>query len=261
MKAKKREILLLLPSLAGFCFFYMAPFFRSLYYAFLDNAFSEKFALFGNFKSLFASEYFRLAIKNTFIFTIISVPLIMLASVTAAFLIAECALKIPFVRKAFFLPVLLPSATVVAMMQAFFLEVPPFPSLLLVYLWKYMGLIVMLTLTSFTSLNGEMLEAARIDGAGKLRTVISVCLPNMTPTLLFSLILSFVNSLKIYRESFLLYGNYPDESIYMLQNYLNNHFDKLNYQNISAAAILIFAAVYIIVVILLAIEKKAGEHL
>lgn len=42
---------------------------------------------------------------------------------------------------------------------------------------------------------------------------------------------------KLYRESFLLYGTYPDESVYMLQNYLNNHFDKLNYQYISAASV------------------------
>ena len=77
----------------------------------------------------------------------------------------------------------------------------------------------------------------------------------------FTLILTVVNSLKIFRESYLLYGYYPDEGVYMLQNYLNNHFAKLNYQNIGAAAVLFAVVVYSIVAILFALEKKWSDSI
>ena len=79
--------------------------------------------------------------------------------------------------------------------------------------------------------------------------------------LFFALILTIVNSLKIFRESYLLYGYYPDESVYMLQNYLNNHFAKLNYQNIGTAAVLFAVVVYSIVAVLFALEKKWSDSI
>ena len=81
-------------------------------------------------------------------------------------------------------------------------------------------------------------------------------LPNIVPALLFSLILSVANSFRIYRESYLLYGQYPDDSVYMLQNFLNNQFMRLNYQTISAAAIIFGGILYVLIAIILILEKK-----
>ena len=86
-----------------------------------------------------------------------------------------------------------------------------------------------------------------------------IIVPNIAPTLFFTFILSIVNSFKIFRESYLLYGGYPDESVYMLQNYLNNHFMKLNYQNISTAAIFFAVVVYTVVAVVFAFEKKWSD--
>lgn len=258
---KRTDILFLLPSLAGFMTFFVFPFLYSFVYAFTDNAFNMKFVGFDNFKSLFENEYFRLAMANTARFTVCAVPLCMVASVIVAMLIARYAARIPFVKSAFFLPVILPSATIVVLWQTYISDfVPPFTSLLLIYLWKYSGLNVILILTALTGLNKEMLEAAKLDGAGSLRRTWNIILPNISPTLFFTFILSVVNSLKIFRESFLLYSNYPDESVYMLQNYLNNHFAKLNYQNISTAAV--FAVVvYTVVALLFSAEKKRSDEI
>ena len=94
-----------------------------------------------------------------------------------------------------------------------------------------------------------------------LRQTWHITLPNIAPTLFFTFVLSIVNSLKIFRESFLLYTNYPDESVYMLQNYLNNHFQKLNYQNISTAAIFFAVIVYTVVAVVFVAEKKWSEQI
>jgi multiple sugar transport system permease protein len=215
---KRSDILFLLPSIAGFLTFFVVPFFYSFYYAFIDNAFSKNFVWFDNFKALLANEYFRLAMMNTLRFTLIAVPLIMIFSIAAAILISQYALKFSVVQSAFFLPVLLPSASFVMFWQAYLNDIQPFNSLVLFYIWKFAGLNIMLILTALCTVPKEIIEAADIDGAGKFKKVRRILLPMISPTLFFTFILSIVNSLKIFRESYLLYGAYPDENIYMLQN-------------------------------------------
>lgn len=177
-------------------------------------------------------------------------------------LIARFAKRSTFVRSAFFLPVVLPSATVVMLWQAYLSDlVPPFSSLLPIFLWKYSGLNIILILTALIGIDGAVTEAAMLDGAGFLRTTVYIHLPIVTPTLFSTFVLSLVNSTKIFRESFLLYSEYPDRSVYMLQNYLNNHFEKLNYQNISTAAVVFAIVVYTVVAILFTAEKKWSERI
>lgn len=258
---KRKDLFFLLPSLCGFCTFFVVPFFYSFYYAFTENAFSGRFAGFDNFAALFNNEYFRLAMKNTMRFTIIAVPLTMLISVTAAMTIARFASRIPFVKSAFFLPVILPSALIVVLWNAYVSDFSPFSSLMLIFLWKYSGINIMLILTALSGMNKDMLDASRIDGAGFVRQTWHVTLPNIAPTLFFTFIVSIVNSLKVFRESYLLYGSYPDKSVYMLQNYLNNHFAKLNYQNISTAAIIFALVTYTVIAVVFRMEKKWSESI
>ena len=249
----------LLPSFAGFMIFYIIPFFASFYYAFVDSAFSKRFAGFSNIFALFENPYFCRAMKNTFLFTVISVPAVMILSVTAAILLLRFTRRFSFLRNAFFLPVLLPSAAIAAVWNTYLPQISqeqPFWSLLVIFLWKYSGLNMMLIFTALTGVDGDMLDASRIDGAGAWRQLILITLPNIMPTLFFVLILSFVNSVKIFRESYLLYGNHPDERVYMLQNYLGNQFDKLNYQNIASAAIFFALLVYAVVAVLYSCERR-----
>lgn len=258
---KRKDIFLICFSLAGFAVFYIIPFVRSLEYAFVGNAFTKEFVGLSNFLMLFKNEYFLLGLKNTIVFTLVSVPLIMAFSLAASMAAVRFANDVSFVKSAFFLPVLLPSAVIVALFSRYANGLPPFLALVIIFLWKYSGLDIMLMMTALGSLNKEMIEAAKIDGAGAAKRVFKIVLPNILPVLFFTLILSVVNSLKIYRESYLLYGEYPDRSVYMLQNYLNNHFEKLNYQNISTAAIIFAVGLYMIVGLLLRAERKRSEEI
>jgi multiple sugar transport system permease protein len=258
---KKTDLLLLLPSLAGFLTFFIVPFVYSFYYAFTENAFTKKFVWFDNFKRLFENEYFKLAMANTGKFTLLAVPLTMAISLILALALVRFATRLPFVKSALFLPVILPSATIVMLWNAYISDFTPFHSLLLIFLWKYGGLNVMLMLTALSGMDKSMIEAARIDGANVFQQTIRVTLPNIAPTLFFTFILSVVNSLKVFRESYLLYGNYPDETVYMLQNFLNNHFAKLNYQYISTAAIFFAVIVYTVVAVVFVAEKKWSESI
>ena len=259
---KRTDILFLMPSLVGFLVFFIVPSVASLRYAFINNAFDDTFVGLRHFRELWQSEYFRLAVKNTVLFTLTAVPAVMVLSVVIASLVVRFAPKIPLVKTAFFLPVVLPSASLTVLYNAYFSHyIPPFPSVLLVYLWKYGGLNVMLIITAITCMDKTVLDAAKIDGAGYARCFIHIILPNITPTLFFTLILSLVNSFRVFRESYLLYGAYPDDSVYMLTNYINNHFEKLNYQNISTAAICFGVIVCAAVAAVFLAEKKRSERI
>lgn len=68
---------------------------------------------------------------------------------------------------------------------------------------------------------------------------------------------------KCYREAFLLGGNYPDNSIYLLQHFMNNNFQNLNYQKISAAAVSIVAALLLaagVVYVLYLIMRRGKKY-
>lgn len=189
------------------------------------------------------------------------VPMVMLTAVCISLLCVRYFSKSAIVKGAFFQPVLLPSATIVTIADKYFSFMPPFLTLLVIFIWKYSGLCIMIIITALSSMDKQSLEAAKIDGAGVIKQAVFVTLPSIKPTIFFALILSIVNSLKIYRESYLLYGSHPDKSVYMLQNFFSNHFVKLNYQNILTAAILFSVVLYIIVAWLYHRERKESAQI
>ena len=64
-----------------------------------------------------------------------------------------------------------------------------------------------------------------------------VLLPNLKGSMYTIVVLSFLNSFKIYREAYLVAGAYPHESIYMLQHLFNNWFVNLDLDKMAAAAV------------------------
>ncbi|MBR3936061.1 MAG: sugar ABC transporter permease, partial [Oscillospiraceae bacterium] len=81
----------------------------------------------------------------------------------------------------------------------------------------------------------------------------------LSPTVLFVTILSMINSFKVFREIYLLTGEYPVERLYMLQHFMNNTFESLDYQKLSAAAVLMAIAMVIIIAVLFKIEDSFGK--
>ena len=275
-------ILFALPSLSGFALFFVIPFFMSLYYCFTEGISGTRFVGFRNFESLLKSESFLLAAKNTLIFNAVAVPLIMVLSLGFAMLLNTGIKGLPFYRSCFILPLVVPVASVILVWQILFNEHGALSQLfqffglpavdwinsqwsvavlVLLYTWKNCGYNMVLFLAGLNSIPREYYEAARIDGAGFWTCFTRITLPFLAPTGFFVLVLSFVNSLKVFRESYQLAGNYPDMHIYMLQNFMNNNFTNLNYQRLSSAAFLMFAIISLMVLVLFRLESRLGRDL
>ena len=114
-------------------------------------------------------------------------------------------------------------------------------------------------MAALANIPGEMIEVAVLEGAGSWKTFWYIKLRYLSPTILFVTLFSLINSFKIFREVYLLSGSYPYSSMYTLQHFMNNMFNKLDYQKLSSAAIIMSAVMIVIIGALFLIENHYGK--
>lgn len=270
--------LLIAPFIIGFLVFYFVPYLLSVGLSFTKGIGSRSFVGLNNYISLFQSEAFLLAGKNTLIFTAIAIPLIYIVSLLLAIFLNEELKKIEIFRSIFVVPLVLPTASVILFWQIIFEDKgiinliinrigwgetsfinSNFSMLvvIIIYVWKYAGYNIIILLSGLNSINREYYESAQIDGATKIKSFFAITMPLLAPVSFLVLILSFINSLKIYREIYLLAGAYPHERIYMLQNFMNNNFRNLNYQRLTSASTLVSIIIIGVILLLYFRQRKA----
>ena len=112
---------------------------------------------------------------------------------------------------------------------------------------------------AISTLEKEYKEAFLLDSNSNLKYSIKIVIPLITPIIFFVVILSIINSFQMFREVYGLYGNYPPNTVYSLQHFMNNNFMKLNYQRLSTAAFILIAGISILVSVFLKFQKKFLE--
>lgn len=279
-KSRMKSRIFMLPSIIGVMTFFVVPFFVIIYYSFIDNVVNKKFVFLDNFKGVFKNQAFRQAAFNTFRFTIIAVPLVVVLSMMLASLMMN---NMPFksqFRTLFLTPLMVPIASIVLIFQVLFHyngvvndfvaifgvdKIDWFKSdyapivIVLLFLWKNLGYNMILFMAAYANIPKEIIEVARLDSSSKWQMFLRVKLRYISPTVLFVTILSVISSFKVFREVYLLTGDYPYESLYMLQHFMNNTFASLDYQKLSAAAIIMFDVMVVIIGILFVIENRYGK--
>ena len=131
--------------------------------------------------------------------------------------------------------------------------------ILILFLWKNLGYNMVLFISAISAVPNEQLESAKMDGANAVRRFFSIKLPYLWPTIFFVGIMSLINSFKIFREVYLLTGDYPVNELYMLQHFMNNMFSHLDNAKLTAAAIIMCIAMIIIVGGLFIAENRLGR--
>lgn len=253
----RKCFLCLLPEFLGIFVFYLMPFGRAVFYSLIDNQFRKNFVGFFNYFKTWRNDYFCLAMKNSLLLVFIAVPLLILLALAAALVISFCLPEWKWLEIVFFLPILLPSAAAAVIWQELFQDTSTVIPLYLLFIWKNTGICVLLLTARFSAVESEILEAAKMDGAGKIKIYTGIILPSALPVIIFDILLSIVNSFRIFRESYLYYGgNYPPEHSYTLQYYMNNNFLNLNYQALSASGISVTGLVMVFVILGLYLQKK-----
>lgn len=280
---KRRRLtsdLFLAPSFLGVLVFFVIPFIVVLVYSVVDNPVNMEFVGLRNFIRVLKNSAFQKAVGNTLKFSLISVPLAVVLSLLLAVILQW---KIPFrsqFRTFFLSPMMVPVASIVLIWQVLFHyngvvndfllnfgadKIDWFKSdhaywvVVFLFLWKNLGYNMILFMAALSQIPEELVEVARLENANKWQIFFHIKLRYMSSTILFVTIMSLINSFKVFREIYLLTGDYPYDSIYMLQHYMNNMFAKLNYQNLSAAAIVMSLFMVVLIAILFKIENYYGK--
>ena len=279
-RVKRSSGLFIAPSFLGVMTFFVVPFFVIIYYSVVDNPISRNFVFLDNFKNVINNAAFRQAVSNTVKFAGISVPLAVVLSLLLAILLES---QIPFrsqFRTFFLSPMMVPVASVVLIWQVLFHyngvvndmlavfgadPIDWFKSklgrvvLTILFLWKNLGYNMILFMAALSSIPKDILEVARMESATALQTFFHIKIRYLSSTILFVTIMSLINSFKVFREIYLLSGDYPYDSIYMLQTFMNNTFQKLDYQKLSSAAVMMSIVMVVIIGFLFIVENYFGK--
>ena len=269
-----------MPSLIGVMIFFFIPFCIVIYYSLINNPVLKEFVGIENYTKLFHNTAFTKAAKNTAFFSLVSVPLSVVLALGLAMLLER---KIPgkSIFRTFFLsPLMVPTASVVLVWQVLFHNhgtinqiiehfgghtvdwlKSPYGQvvIILMFLWKNLGYNMILFMSALCAIPRDIIEVADLEGASGWYKFVHIKLRYLSPTILFVLILSMINSFKIFREVYLLTGNYPQDKLYMLQHFMNNTFNSLDYQKLSAAAVLFALLMIVIMAVLLIVENIFGK--
>ena len=252
-------------------------------YAFLDRPMGGSFVGFANFTSLFQNRAYLRGLVNTLRFIGISTPLNLIIPLGIAMLINRMAGSKWSGRELcsliFLIPLVIPSGSMVFFWKTLFSyegaqngilnnigiakvnwlnSFLALPVMIFIFLWKNCGYNMILFLAGLGNIPKDYYEAAWMDNASPFQVFLHITLPCLLPTTILATIMSIINSFKIFREIYLITGNYPQENIYTLQHFMNNMFLSLNYPRLTSATALLVLIIALFTQLLLRLERRAA---
>ncbi len=270
------------PWLIGFVLFTAWPFLRSLWLSFTryDIVRPPKFVGFANYESLLTNDdAFRNAIFVTLKFTVISVPLGIIAGVGLALLLNANIRGITIYRTLFYIPSIVPTVASTAIfiwilnpqigfvngiLSRFGIEGPAWLndpkwalwSLVFMGLWG-VGNSMVIYLAGLKDIPVHLYEAAILDGANSWRRTLSITLPMLTPVIFFNLVMGVIGSLQYFTQAYIMTGGGPEDSTRFYSLYLFDRawrYSDMGYA--SAMAWILFLIIVGLTSILFATQKR-----
>lgn len=274
-RLQKKMCPIFIVGLLMFIIFYICPLLMNVYYSFIEYSKGMQFVGLVNYKVLFQDEFFWLALKNTLIFLVYGISALLFFSYGVGVLIIYVGEELKYSKLPFLIAMLLPTAAITFTWQLLFgdytfmaqqiFKIVPWENqtqdmipLILLYLWKNCGYCILIFIAGWMTIEKEVYEAAEIDGAKSIHCLRYITIPLMIPSLFFTFILAIVQGLKIGRDIYILYGEYPKESIYMIQSYFRQNFLQMNVEQMSSASVIlgIILIIMILIVYKLGFKKK-----
>lgn len=270
--------ILILPALLGTFIFIVIPVFFSFYLSFcnwdlLDNI---KFVGFENYKELILGPSFAMILKNTFIFALSTAIIALIIPLILAALINNKIRGSEFFKTAYFLPFVTPMIVVAMVWEWIFdpsngllnyllkthinwLYEPKTAmiALIIVSSWKLIGYNMVIFLSGFSTINQNVFESAKIDGANPFQIFFRLTLPLLTPTIFFVMVITTISSFQVFDLIYLMTKGGPMESTNVLVYWIyKNAFEFFNIGQASAGAYILFLIILLLTVIQWQTRKK-----
>ncbi|WP_347549071.1 sugar ABC transporter permease [Pseudalkalibacillus hwajinpoensis] len=227
-----------------------------------------------NYKTMLSDGYFWEALGNTLYFVLISTPVLIILGLIVALIVNSGLKGTVFLRAGFFLPFIL-SISVMASIwvfifqpytgllnsilhnlgveqEIFWLNEPnlAWMSILIATVWWTLGFNMVLFLAGLQEIPKEHYEAAKIDGAGPVRTFFSITLPSLKNVIVLIVVLQTINSFKLFGQPYLMTEGGPGTSTRPLVQYIyEKGFVEQDMGVASAMSYVLFAITIIVAII------------
>lgn len=231
--------LYLSPWILGFLIFTAYPFAISIFYSLTNfDMFHYSFVGLANYiKILREDATFWASLRVTLLYTVISVPAKLVAALFLAVLLSKKHSAIGIFRTAFYFPSILGSSVALAILWKYlfksdglvnmllgFLSIKSVNwlgdpdislfTLMLLPLWQ-LGSPMVIFLAALKTVPSELVEAAKIDGAGKIRSFFSITIPMITSVILFNLIMQTIEIIQLFTPAFIITQGGPIKATYL----------------------------------------------
>ncbi|CAM2195659.1 multiple sugar transport system permease protein [Paraburkholderia kururiensis] len=265
----RAALLFLLPGFALFAVFVIYPIASSISLSFhhWDGMTAKSFAGLDNYRELFASDTFYVALKNNLIWLVLFL-LAPPAGLALALYLNQNVFGIRLVKSLFFAPFVLPGV-VVGLVFSWFYD-PTFGLLKLIVghgipvlgdphyvtygiifaaLWPQIPFCMILYLTGLTGINSEIIEAARMEGARGFTLLWHIILPQLRPATFMAVVLTVIGALRSFDLISVMSGGGPFDSSTVLAYFMYDQAIKYYREGYSAAiAVVLFAIMLVYIV-------------
>lgn len=247
------------------------PMLSSIFYSFFKTntvLTKPEFVGFGNYLKLFQDSYFWDSLRVTLLFTVICVPLNLVAALALAQLLNYHGISSParlLFKLAVFIPFITPDVVSAVVWKQFFnsngamnsllklLGIPPLSwltsgglaivVLAFVELWKHVGLYTIIFLTNYQLIDRSMYEAATTDGANGWQTYRYITLPSLRPALMLNLVYAVIQFMKTYTVSRIITFGGPNYATNFLSYYAYSKYEKMDFGMATAIATFLFVLI------------------
>ncbi|PNG20909.1 carbohydrate ABC transporter permease [Streptomyces cahuitamycinicus] len=253
-----------LPAIAVFAGFFLVPNLLNFYYPFTNwSSYHADIAFTGldNFRTIADDGSLLRAVRTTLLYALLAAVFQNGFGLVLALLLEDDSRFNRFFRAVFFLPVLISALATGYVFQALLDQDGAVNSLLgtdipwlgsptwtlvivtLIHGWKWMGLAMLIYLAGLKGIPGDMLEAARIDGAGPWRTFWSVRWPMLAPAVTFNVTTALIGSMNTFDIVQATTGGGPAASTEVFNIYMFRIFGQGLYAQASAMSLVLFLVV------------------
>lgn len=271
-------LLFISPALLGIFVFIIIPVICSFSLSFADWDLLNDIHFVGlsNYKAILSEKYFLQVLSNTFIYTIavsvlgVIIPLILACILNTKIKGAE------LFKATLFIPYITPMIVVALVWQWIF---DPniglanqilstnlnwlydkhlaMPVLIFVSVWKLIGYNVIIFLSGLATINQELLESSKIDGANFFQTFKNITIPLLSSTIFFVIVITSISSFQAFDLIYMMTQGGPENStnvmVYSIYKYAFQYFDV---GKASAVAYILFTIIFFLVLVQWKLRKK-----
>lgn len=266
---KKYFPVFVLPTMIAFTIGFIAPFLLGIYLSFckFTTVTDAEFIGLGNYIKTLGDAEFIHSLWYTALYTVVTVLLINVLAFAVAMLLTKGIKGTNIFRTVFFMPNLIGGIVLGYVWQLLlngilanfdrtltYSEVYGFWGLVILVLWQQVGYMMIIYISGIQNIPGELIEAAKIDGANSWQILKNVTIPMVMPSITICTFLTLTNGFKLFDQNLALTNGAPSKMSELLAlNIYNTFYGRTGWEGVGQAKAVEF---FILVAIIALIQNK-----